>query len=199
VSPQDPLRAGKGSYYEGGIRVPMTVAWPGHIKPGSKTDAPVTFIDWMPTLASLLGAKLPNQPLDGIDFSPVLLGTGKLPERTLYFHFPIYLQAYNPNRDDGRDPLFRTRPGSIIRKGDWKLHEYFEDGALELYNLATDLGETNNVARTYPEVAAELYKDLKEWRKAIDAPVPSEPNPDFNPTQAADFLIKSLNSKEQSE
>lgn len=194
IAPQDPLRAGKGSYYEGGIRVPMTVSWPGHIQPGTQSDAQVTFVDWMPTFATLLGASLPNQPLDGIDFSPVLLGKGKMPERSLYFHFPIYLQTYHPNKDDGRDPLFRTRPGSIIRKGDWKLHEYFEDGALELYNLATDLGETNNVIKSHPKVAKELYEELKAWRNRVNAQVPTDPNPEYHPVLAADFLIKSLNN-----
>ena len=192
VAPQDPLRAGKGSYYEGGIRVPMTVSWPGHIKPGVNTSSVTTFVDWFPTLASLLGQKRPAAALDGIDLSPALLGSGKLEERSLVFHFPIYLQAYNTRMDDGRDPLFRTRPGSIIRKGNWKLHEYFEDGALELYNLATDLGEKNNVIQSHPTVAAELYEELKAWRTSIDAKVPVQANPKYNPVEAADILMRGL-------
>lgn len=192
VAPQDPLRAGKGSYYEGGIRVPMTVSWPGHIQPGVDTHSVTTFVDWFPTLASLLGENRPANALDGIDLSPVLLGTGALEERSLFFHFPIYLQAYNTRTDDGRDPLFRTRPGSVIRKGNWKLHEYFEDGALELYNLATDLGEKNNVIKSHPMVAAELYGELKAWRESLHAPVPTEPNPKYEPVEAADFLMKAL-------
>ncbi|MCB1120935.1 MAG: sulfatase-like hydrolase/transferase, partial [Verrucomicrobiae bacterium] len=192
VAPQDPLRAGKGSYYEGGIRVPMTVRWPGHIKPGLNTTAVTTFIDWFPTMAALLGERLPSGPFDGIDLSPVLLGKGSLEERSLFFHFPIYLQAYNSKIDDGRDPLFRTRPGSTIRKGDWKLHEYFEDGAIELYNLYTDLGETTNLAKQYPDVVAELYSELKAWRKQLNAPIPAESNPAFDPEKAADLLVKSL-------
>jgi arylsulfatase A-like enzyme len=195
VAPQDPLRAGKGSYYEGGIRVPMTVAWPGHIKPGVNEDAVVTFVDWMPTLMSLLNHRLPERPLDGIDFSPILLGDVKTIERSLYYHFPFYLQAYNPKRDDGRDPLFRTRPGSVIRKGNWKLHEYFEDAAVELYDLDSDLGETNNVATQHPEKAKELYESLKAWRTSLNAGVPTQPNPDYDPVAAADFLINSLNKK----
>ena len=192
VAPQDPLRAGKGSYYEGGIRVPMTVSWPGHIEPGVNTSAVTTFVDWLPTIASLLGQKRPTGALDGIDLSPVLLGTGELEERSLVFHFPIYLQAYNTRIDDGRDPLFRTRPGSIIRKGNWKLHEYFEDGALELYNLASDSGEKNNVIKFHPTVAAELYAELKAWRASIGAAVPTQPNPKYDPVEAADFLMKAL-------
>lgn len=192
VAPQDPLRAGKGSYYEGGIRIPMTVSWPGKIRPGANTRAVTTFVDWLPTIASLLGQKRPAGALDGIDISPALLGTGELEERALVFHFPIYLQAYNTRVDDGRDPLFRTRPGSIIRKGNWKLHEYFEDGALELYNLASDIGETNNVIKSHPQVAAELYEELKAWRKSVGAAVPTEPNPKYDPEKAADFLMNAL-------
>ena len=105
---------------------------------------------------------------------------------------PIYLQAYNTRKDDGRDPLFRTRPGSIIRKGNWKLHEYFEDGALELYNLATDLGETNNVIKSHPKVAAELYEELKVWRTSVGAAVPTQANPKYDPEKAADFLMNAL-------
>ena len=86
----------------------------------SMADEIVMFVDWLPTLMTLLGEPVPKQPLDGMDISPVLLGKGKLPERSIFFHFPIYLQAYNARRDDGRDPLFRTRPGSVIRKGNWK-------------------------------------------------------------------------------
>ena len=197
ISPQDPLRAGKGSYYEGGIRVPMTVSWPGHVEPGTSTDQQVTFVDWLPTLMSMLGHALPNKPMDGIDFSSVLFGKGKLPERSLFFHFPIYLQAYNPLRDDGRDPLFRTRPGSVIRRGNWKLHEYFEDGALELYNLSSDLGETRNVARSHPKLTRELYEELKSWRKSLNAGVPIDPNPKYDPSAAADFLIQQLNRNEK--
>ncbi len=192
VAPQDPLRAGKGSYYEGGIRVPMTVSWPGHIEPGLNTSTVTTFVDWFPTLASLLGQERPAAALDGIDFSPALLGTGDIEERSLILHFPIYLQAYNTKKDDGRDPLFRTRPGSIIRKGNWKLHEYFEDGALELYNLATDLGETNNVIKSHPKVAAELYEELKVWRTSVGAAVPTQANPKYDPEKAADFLMNAL-------
>ncbi len=188
----EPLRGYKGMLYEGGIRVPMTVSWPGHIEPGLNTSTVTTFVDWFPTLANLLGQERPAAALDGIDFSSALLGTGDIEERSLILHFPIYLQAYNTRKDDGRDPLFRTRPGSIIRKGNWKLHEYFEDGALELYNLASDLGETNNVIKSNPKVAAELYAELKAGRTSIDATVPTEPNPKYDPVKAADFLMNAL-------
>jgi arylsulfatase A-like enzyme len=110
---------------------------------------------------------------------PLLRG-GELDSRPLMFHFPIYLQAYNQKLDHGRDSLFRTRPGSIIINGDWKLHQYFENGGLELYNLKEDLGERNNLAQTNPEKTEELLEYLDNWRKEINAPIPTEPNPEFD-------------------
>ena len=91
-----------------------------------------------------------------------------------------------------RDPLFRTRPCSAVRLGDWKLHEYFEDGALELYNLKDDISERKNLAKANPAKARELHKLLVDWRKKINAPVPSKPNPDFNAKAEADAIRKAL-------
>jgi len=108
--------------------------------------------------------------------------TGKveqLPERSLFWHFPAYLQAYQVV-DEQRDPLFRSRPCSIIRHGDWKLHEYFESGDLELYNLRDDIGETQNLVGKNPEQAKLLHDRLIQWRKRVQAPVPTKPNPQFD-------------------
>lgn len=179
ISYQDPLRAGKGSYYEGGIRVPLVVRWPGKVAAGSRCDVPVTNLDFYPTLQTAIGATHRSALLDGEDISPLLNGKD-LSERVLYWHFPIYLQAYNMKEDDGRDPLFRTRPGSVIRQGKWKLHEYFEDGALELYNLEEDIGEKNNLAKVKPEKAQELYQLLRNWRNKNNAAIPSKPNPSYD-------------------
>ena len=99
----------------------------------------------------------------------------------LFWHFPIYLQAYSQAKDDGRDPLFRTRPGSTILYKNWKLHHYFEDDTLELYNLKNDLGERNNVAKSNPKKAQELYTLLNDWRKEVNAKVPTELNPEYDP------------------
>jgi len=150
-SKQDPYRAGKGSYYEGGVRVPFTVRWPGKIPAGTKSEVPVTGLDFYPTYLEILGMELENKKLDGVSLMPLLTGKGTLADRPLFWHFPIYLQAYDPETDDGRDPLFRTRPGSTMRYGKWKLHEYFEDGAYELYDLSEDIGETRNLAGSQPE------------------------------------------------
>lgn len=180
ISYQDPLRAGKGSYYEGGIRVPLVVRWPGKVAANSRCDVPVTNLDFYPTLQKIVGATRRPPIMDGDDISPLFSGKD-LYERTLYWHFPIYLQAYHPKEDGGQDPLFRTRPGSVIRQGKWKLHEYFEDGTLELYDLEKDVGERHNLTEERPQKAQELYELLKEWRDKTDAAVPQEPNPDYDP------------------
>lgn len=192
ISRQDPLRAGKGSYYEGGIRVPMVFRWPGKIPAGSHTDFPVSQLDFFPTLQKILQPD--NDPpwaFDGIDLNP-LFKQQTPKERTLFWHFPIYLEAYNPKEDDGKDPVFRTRPGSVVRKGDWKLHQYFEDGDLELYNLSDDPGERNNLAGSMPEKADELLNILLAWRTQNHAPVPAEKNPAYDPDYERKLINKIL-------
>lgn len=180
ISSQHPLRAGKGSYYEGGIRVPYIMFWKEVIKPGTVSNSPITNLDFYPTFMDILNLEMPEKILDGTSILPILKGKN-LKNRSLYFHFPIYLQAYNSKTDDARDPLFRTRPGSVIIDGDWKLHHYFEDDKVELYNLKTDLGERNNLAEIHSKKASTLLKKLDAWRKKINAPIPRELNPKFNP------------------
>lgn len=173
-----PLKGYKGTYYEGGIRVPFFVKWPGKVNPGGKTDVPMIGVDIFPTFCEMAGAKLPDQPLDGISLVPFLKGASVV-KRPLYWHFPAYLQSYSRNNEQ-RDPLFRSRPCSIVRFGKYKLHEYFEDGALELYDLESDIGETTNLAEKFPEKAEELHRLLKAWRKETNAPVPTKLNPAYD-------------------
>ena len=180
ISNQNPLRAGKGSYYEGGTRVPYIVKWPNKIKAGSTNRTPIVNMDFFPTFMNILNINLPDKILDGKNILPLLKGD-KIKERPLFWHFPIYLQAYRPAEDDGRDPLFRTRPGSTILFQNWKLHHYFEDNALELYNLEDDLGERNNLVTSNPKKTKELFTLLKNWRHEVNAPVPSELNPEYDP------------------
>lgn len=176
-SKQWPLRAGKGSYFEGGIREPLLVRWPGKVEPGSKCDAPVIGVDYFPTFLDVANVPKPKgKILDGASLMPLLTGRGQFPERAIFWHFPVYLQ--NGNKET-HDMLFRTRPGSAMRYGKWKLHEYFEDGRLELYDLEEDLGERRNIAAEMPEKAAELHRMLKEWRQKAGAPVPKELNPKY--------------------
>lgn len=181
ISSQAPLRGGKGSYYEGGIREPLMIRWPNKIKGGWVCDEAVSGLDFYPTFLDAAGVDVPeNKILDGESLLPLLTKGKHLKREALYWHFPIYLQGVNPLRDQARDPLFRTRPGTVMRMGDWKLHEYFEDGTLELYNLKTDLGETNNVASEYPRITRKMLKKMRKWRKEMDAPVPVQKNPKYD-------------------
>jgi arylsulfatase A-like enzyme len=176
ISKQKPLRAGKGSYYEGGIRVPTFFVWKDRISAGKISSVPIVNMDFFPTIANIIGADISEKKMDGIDLSPLLLENKEPDERTFYWHFPIYLEGGN---EDTRDSIFRTRPGSAIRFGDWKLQEYFEDDFLELYNLESDPGELNNLANTRPDKLEELQHMLKMWREEVRAPLPFELNPEY--------------------
>ncbi|MGQ1784499.1 MULTISPECIES: sulfatase [unclassified Saccharicrinis] len=180
ISKQLPLRAGKGAYYEGGIRVPLVIKWPGNVKPG-KTDIPVSNLDFYPTFKEIIGANVPqNKILDGVSLKSLLLENRKMEERPFFFHFPIYLQAYSKKSGVNRDPLFRTRPGTAIRLGDWKMLYYYEDQQTELFNLKNDLGETTNVAGKFPDKVQELKKLMDNWLKNTNALVPAQMNPDYD-------------------
>lgn len=180
ITKQWPLRSGKGSYYEGGIREPMFVWWQGKVRPGTETDIPVTNLDFYPTLLEVAGIEKPEgKNFDGQSFLPVLNGTETLQERSLFWHFPFYLEAYVKNDTSTQDPIFRTRPGSAIRLGDWKLIQYFENNDIELYNLKEDISEKNNVAESNPAKRDELLNKLETWRKETHAPVPTELNPEY--------------------
>ncbi|MEL6925864.1 MAG: sulfatase-like hydrolase/transferase, partial [Bacteroidota bacterium] len=186
LSSQRPLRAGKGSYYEGGIRIPLVVHWPERVTAGSICHTPVINLDIYPTVLDILRKKpTADSRLDGQSILPLLTQTGTFAERPLYWHFPIYLQQYRGWQDESRDSLFRTRPGSVIRVGDWKLHEYFEDGHLELYNLNWDVSERNNLARQYPDRTLQLHRQLQGWRRQLGARTPTTLNPAYEAAQGA--------------
>jgi arylsulfatase A-like enzyme len=166
ITDNAPLRSGKGSLYEGGTRVPFIVNWPGVTTPGAACEVPAIHVDIYPTLLEIAGAKPPSQVLDGTSLVPLFRGGDALPRDAIFQHFPGYLGA-------GQD-TWRTTPVSLIQSGNWKLMEFLEDGRLELYDLAADIGETNNLAKTMPEKAAELHGRLVAWREAIDAPMPTK-------------------------
>jgi arylsulfatase A-like enzyme len=189
-----PLRGGKGMYYEGGIREPMFVYWPEVVKSGSVCDVPVITTDFYPTFVELAGINLPeNYQLDGKSLVSLIKGEKEVLNReSLYWHFPCYLQAYGALKDESRDPEYRTRPVSVIRKGDWKLlmfhEEWVLDGGIEnietnnsveLYNLKNDIGETNNLVNSEKAIAQELLKDLMEWQQQINAPIPEIANSEY--------------------
>ncbi|WP_235034025.1 sulfatase [Roseiconus lacunae] len=196
----DPLKGYKGTYYEGGIREPMFIVWPGVTKPGSKSDVPVVNVDLYPTFCDMTGADLPEQPLDGLSLRPLLAGetSEAFVDRALFWHFPAYLQSY-ARMDGQRDVLYRSRPCGIIRDGRWKLHEYFEDRSLELYDLQDDVGETTNLAEMHPDIRDRLHRKLQQWRQETGAPIPG-PNPDFDETsekQAIEKLMRKINKSNQ--
>lgn len=182
----DPLKGYKGTYYEGGIRVPFFVKWPGMVAPGAQCAEPITGVDLYPTLCEMAGAALPaDQPLDGTSLVALLKGeVESLGNRALFWHFPAYLESYSVV-DEQRDVLFRTRPCSIIRVGQWKLHQYFEDNGLELYNLRNDIGESTNLATQFPGKTTSLLHRLESWRQRLNAPVPTALNPDFDAREEA--------------
>jgi len=178
VTSNAPLRGSKGMLYEGGIREPLVVKWPGVTKAGTTCTEPVIGVDFYPTFMEAAGIKRPkNLKLDGISLKPCLKdASASLGREALYWHFPAYLQGYT-----ARHGAFRTTPAAAIRMGEWKLIEFFEDGTLELYNLKQDLGEKNNLAVKMPDKAGELHAAMLKWREEVKAPVPTEKNPRYDP------------------
>lgn len=191
-----PLKGYKGAYYEGGIREPFFVKWPGVVKPGSINETPIIGVDLYPTFLEMTGATAKtDQPQDGLSLIPILKG-GELPQRSLFWHFPAYLQSYGGKGPfEQRDPLFRSRPVGVIRHGDWKLMEFFESGELELYNLKQDIGESKNLANIHPEMTQKLHAMMKDWRQQTGAPVPTERNPEFDPVAEKRAIEKALASR----
>ncbi|UCC81850.1 MAG: sulfatase [Gemmatimonadota bacterium] len=169
-----PLRGSKGMLYEGGIRVPLVVRWPGNFAPGRQEATPVIGTDLFPTIIEIAGAEMPAQPLDGVSLLKLLQGAGGLEPRALHWHFPAYLEAYS-----GMTGPWRTAPAAAIRSGDYKLIESFETGELELYNLRDDIGERANLAAQLPDIVEELHQLTIEWRRSVGAPVPTELNPAY--------------------
>jgi arylsulfatase A-like enzyme len=177
ITMQKPLRAGKGSYYEGGIRVPFFFLWKDRISPGKDTQTTISHLDIFPTIMDLVGDDSMVNELDGHSLLSLTTKKTTLKERSFFWHFPIYLQGYDIKDNENRDSLFRTRPGSVIRKGDWKLHYYFEDNDVEVFNLKDDIEERNNLAEVNKVKKQELLDELKVWWKKTNAPIPTEVNP----------------------
>lgn len=163
-----PLRANKGAYYEGGIRVPLLIRGPGMTVAGNTSDSPAIGMDLYPTCLAAAGLPpLPNQHVDGLDLTPLLSGA-PIPERSLFWHYP----------HNNEHPS--SVPCSVIRRGRWKLIEVFDPQGVELYDLDSDPGETRNVASANPELTADLLRELEAWRQSVDAEI-MRPNPDYDP------------------
>lgn len=161
-----PLRGGKGYQWEGGIRVPFFISWPGTLDSGIISDDPVSGIDVYPTILDLAGLSLrPQEHKDGMSLAPALKGK-KLVERPLYWHYPHY-------GNQGGDPV------SIVREGNWKLIRFHETGENALFRLQEDPGERSDVARMFPEVTQKLSSQLDTWLVAMDAKMPLQ-NTEFD-------------------
>ncbi len=162
-----PLRGGKGGLYEGGVRVPLIIRWPGKVPAGKTENTAVISTDLAPTLLAATGTAPSSQPCDGVSLLP-LLTSGKAPERaSLFWHYPHYSNQ-------------RGFPGGAVRTGEWKLIESFDDGHVELYHLSEDPSETQNLALSHPGRVADMLADLRAWRTGMNAQQMRGPNPDFD-------------------
>jgi len=164
-----PFRGGKGWLYEGGIREPFLIRWPGVTRPGSTCSVPVVSTDFYPTILEMAGLPpRPQQHLDGVSLAPLLRGGDALEREAIYWHYPHYANQGG-------------FPGGAVRVGPWKLAERFEDGRVHLYNLAEDVGERNDLAEVHPERAAAMRDKLHAWYEQVGAkflePKPGGPMP----------------------
>lgn len=163
-----PLRGAKGWLYEGGIRVPLLVRWPGKGRCGTVCDVPVVSTDFYPTVLEMLDLPPPpEQHFDGQSFAPLLEGARELPREAIYWHFPHY-------SNHGMQS-----PGGAVRSGDYKLLEYFENNTIQLFNLRDDPGEQHDLAQKEPEIAARLRRMLHDWRASVSARM-MEPNGEYD-------------------
>ena len=157
-----PSRLGKGSAYDGGVHIPLIIAWPGTIEPGTTNDSPVISYDHVPTLLEATGTPLKEgQVVDGESLLPLLTQKDILKREAIYWHYP----HYHPGS---------ATPYSAIRAGDWKLVEFFDDQHVELYNIRRDVGEADNVAAVEPDIAQKMQKQLHDWRTQVGAQLPVE-------------------------
>ncbi|MFA6561711.1 MAG: sulfatase [Verrucomicrobiia bacterium] len=163
ITHNTPYRAGKGFLHEGGLRIPLIVRWPGRVPSGRVVNAPVVNSDWVPTLAEVCGLSVPSD-LDGVSLASLLTG-GEAPKRPFFWHFPHY------NNQGGQ-------PDGAVRDGDWKLIEFYE-GRVELFNIAQDISEKNNLAASEPERVKQLRAKLNAWRDATVVQA-NTPNPRFD-------------------
>ncbi len=174
-----PLRYGKASAYEGGVRVPLIIHWPGVTKPGSTSDAPVITMDLFPTLVEMANLK-PREAgpgkdsagCDGVSLVPLLRSTGGLDRKEMFWHYPHH-QHYQ---------LGGAAPHAVIRSGDYKLIEFFNDMHVELYDIKHDIGEERDLTKEKPKLVEELRTRLHAWRREVGAQMPT-PNPRHDPTR----------------
>jgi arylsulfatase A len=173
TSSNAPLRAGKGSCYEGGVRAPLIVYWPGVTPAGLEIDTPVISTDIFSTILEMTGQTIENETsLDGVSLALLLRDEGTIEKRDLFWHYPHY-QHYQ---------LEGTTPYGAVRRGDWKLIEFYDGAPVELYNLREDASERHNLASSEPERVKELHGALHAWLIAVGAQMPT-PNPNYDPSK----------------
>ena len=161
-----PLRGSKGTLYEGGIHVPLAIAWPGQ-EISASTDFPVLTRDLAPTILEIAGVAHDDAPMDGRSFA-LLRERNELSTRPLHWHFPVYLEAYG-----GMTGPWRTTPAAAVRDGRYKLFEFFEDGHIELYDLEADPRERTNIAEGNQAVVARMRSEMERWREHVGAALPT--------------------------
>jgi len=174
---QTPLRSGKANLYEGGIREPLIVRWPGVVQQGTSCSEPVTSVDFFPTFLDILGLKKRvGKSVDGISLLPLLQQTGPLNRKAIFWHYPHYHSS-------------STGPCGAVRMGDYKLLEWFDEticgqgNRFELYNLKQDIAEQNNLSKKMPAKTRQLKEMLANWRKQVGAQI-MMPNPNYDPQKA---------------
>jgi len=174
-----PLKGFKGMLYEGGIREPLIIKWPDVTTPGTRCSEPVIGIDLFPTLIEMTKSpRIDGVKLDGLSLVPLLKDpTSKLDRDAIFWHFPCFLTGTG---DPSGGP-FRTTPVGAIRMRDWKLIEWFETGHLELYHITDDISESRNLVDSEPDKLKELQERMQQWRTEVNAPIPSTPNPLYDP------------------
>ena len=159
-----PLRDNKGHIYEGGIRVPWVIRWPGKVKPGSENGVPIVTTDVFPTLLEVAGLKpKPGVPQDGESLIPLITGKSELKRKSVFFHYPNY--AFHK----------RNRLAGAVVTGRYKLIRFYDDDSIELYDLKADIGERNDLSKAKPVLAHKMLKELNDWLKESKAKMPYQP------------------------
>ena len=168
-----PLREGKGTFYEGGIRTPCFMYWKGVIKKGRVSDQPINGVDFMPTFAEISGVDIDEDKFDGESFVPLIWGKDYRRKKPMFFHFPLYLGGEGLPSYRGKENYWRAVPLTVIMNDKWKLIKYYEFDKVELFNLENDISETKDLSAIDINKKTELLNQLNEWVEKINAPVPS--------------------------
>ena len=175
-----PLRGEKSTAWEGGVRVPLIVKWPGQSE-GLLVEEPVISVDFFPTILDIAGIE-PEKEVDGTSLTPLLKGDKRFRRGPIYWHYPHY---------NAHTPIITCAPYGAVREGPFKLVEFYEDGHIELYNLREDIGETSDLSKAMPDKTRELLAKLRSWRDSVKAQMPTE-NPAADAARYWEYKEKRL-------